>query len=1041
MRRRLWLVWILLAALASVASAQTVTVWADSATERVCANYAEPQSARLVAEGDTVWVECVRNEREALQLVVKPDEQLYDVEWVVLRQPVHRYFGVPIMLPDGSVRVHPIGFVEADDTTVTNPDLYGWYPDVIMWYQSSCGVKANEAQPYWVEVFVPETSFPGDYVGVLQLRHSGGVLLDTLFVGVHVRKLVIPPWNHFGCVWSLSTTGVRRAAGYSSFDDNPDMMINWANFMAHFRMPLQYIYADWTPYQAFAASVERGVLPDSQAEAVCSRLFVGHQEGGWTEDELTEEMDTRYIPMAERQVKHLVSDGVNVEEQVAWYTMDEVESDSLYKWKEALRHWRNRWNGHVYPDSAYLKVFTTAHIRVNVNARLDTFFGKHYFDVVTASAGEIRSMDKDYCKQNYPWAEIWWYLTSGPQHPNWRIINNDLIEGRMFVGYISRAWEVEYYYPNGTLYWSLFEFTTTESDTCCDNLTVYYIDDTSSRLEVDVYYGGYYRELYDGAMGAGDLVYTDDQARLYPSIRFYEIVEGYEDYELWVALDSALAWAEENDPDNEWIAHAESLRAVPDTVVHDLVDPANFSHSSAAMYYVRHDVIETIEGLFSSRSGYPVIGGRDMALCMASPQPGEVVRQGEIVTVRVHDFLNPGSTIPVDVDVGDGVWRELGVASGPLGWFYTFYWAVRDTTPTSNRVHFRIRKTGEPDRSYTTYRSVVVREMEPSVGYAIRVNCGGPDYVDRQGRLWTGDQPYTVSNWGYEYGVAFDTCEVDIGGTDEDGLFQSYRVKWSDDGRLIYRFPVNPQAYWTVRLLLADVLPDTFMRQRVLIGGDTVRAEYCLRETKGFFEADTVSYSVPAGTDTIDIWLEQAPEELIEYPGAEGHFPRLGGSYGGWQMNRSVVDEKAHSGSYSLKLGCTGEGLHYYRMGDRAGGLNGFVPGGTYVVQAYCLRSNNYNWTIGLEIDGEYQPVDTTVYGWKWQHLCGTITIPEDADTVIVMIQPHENDSAIGYFDDISVARLGAHDPAVVINAIELLGYFEPRARRPRIAVTGHTVR
>lgn len=87
--------------------------------------------------------------------------------------------------------------------------------------------------------------------------------------------------------------------------------------------------------------------------------------------------------------------------------------------------------------------------------------------------------------------------------------------------------------------------------------------------------------------------------------------------------------------------------------------------------------------------------------------------------------------------------------------------------------------------------------------YLYRVNCGGPDYIDKQGNVWLADVQYDGSGWGsvswtddYNdlpafYGSQRVTYDP-IKGTDEWKLIQSFRY---GRHKLAYRFPLPDGEY------------------------------------------------------------------------------------------------------------------------------------------------------------------------------------------------------------------------------------------------------
>jgi hypothetical protein len=80
----------------------------------------------------------------------------------------------------------------------------------------------------------------------------------------------------------------------------------------------------------------------------------------------------------------------------------------------------------------------------------------------------------------------------------------------------------------------------------------------------------------------------------------------------------------------------------------------------------------------------------------------------------------------------------------------------------------------------------------------MRINAGGPSYVDTSGNLWTADQPYATGGFGYVGGNLYST-KHSISGTQDDPLYKTER--W---GAMSYRFDL-PNGDYQVKLLFAEI--------------------------------------------------------------------------------------------------------------------------------------------------------------------------------------------------------------------------------------------
>jgi hypothetical protein len=90
----------------------------------------------------------------------------------------------------------------------------------------------------------------------------------------------------------------------------------------------------------------------------------------------------------------------------------------------------------------------------------------------------------------------------------------------------------------------------------------------------------------------------------------------------------------------------------------------------------------------------------------------------------------------------------------------------------------------------------------PVVGaYAVRVNAGGPSYVDAQGHLFSEDRMYEPGSYGYDSSsTTVARPDQAIEGAEDDVIYWTYR----ESDHLSYKFDV-PDGYYTVVLHWAEM--------------------------------------------------------------------------------------------------------------------------------------------------------------------------------------------------------------------------------------------
>jgi hypothetical protein len=208
----------------------------------------------------------------------------------------------------------------------------------------------------------------------------------------------------------------------------------------------------------------------------------------------------------------------------------------------------------------------------------------------------------------------------------------------------------------------------------------------------------------------------------------------------------------------------------------------------------------------------------------------------------------------------------------------------------------------------------------------IRVNSGGPEYTDSQGKLWAADS-------GFSGGQTYSATST-IEGTPDQALHQDER--W-DSSPFTYTFKVSPGSY-AVRLyeasLYAAVCNSGGRRFNVLINGVQVLTDYDMFDDIGACLTAKILtfYTVTAtGTITVEFTIGSASNPKINaieiYPGVN---TSIKGSLNGTKSNLLVSSsnngisvQTQTQGAFSLvlrnlkgeligqKLG-TGAGMHSF---------------------------------------------------------------------------------------------------------------------------------
>ena len=155
------------------------------------------------------------------------------------------------------------------------------------------------------------------------------------------------------------------------------------------------------------------------------------------------------------------------------------------------------------------------------------------------------------------------------------------------------------------------------------------------------------------------------------------------------------------------------------------------------------------------------------------------------------------------VDIRYNVLYAVGYVNGKVAARDTIVLHSLPAAPHFDRLYANIGQgpTGQAAKGPAT---PPITAPAPGYHYLYRVNCGGPDYTDRQGNLWLADRHYTGGEtWGsrswtddYPGLPAFFASEQytadPIAGTADWPLFQDFRYGLQ---KLAYTFPVQDGDY------------------------------------------------------------------------------------------------------------------------------------------------------------------------------------------------------------------------------------------------------
>lgn len=144
-----------------------------------------------------------RNDREAVQIVVRPTQELRGL--TVTAGSLNGPAGATI--PTANLRVLR-AYYHFVDTPSDRTGVRDFWPDALPPADRPLDVAAGQNQPLWVLVHVPADARPGDYTGTLQLRAQG--FQAAVPLRLHVWRFALPERNHLETAFGLSPGMIFR---------------------------------------------------------------------------------------------------------------------------------------------------------------------------------------------------------------------------------------------------------------------------------------------------------------------------------------------------------------------------------------------------------------------------------------------------------------------------------------------------------------------------------------------------------------------------------------------------------------------------------------------------------------------------------------------------------------------------------------------------------------------------------------------------------------------------------------------------------------
>jgi len=174
------------------ATSDKIGVWWCDATRKIPRRRGAPQ-----VEGTAARLSAARNDREAVQIVVRPEVSLKRM--TASADPLAGPGGASI--PAENTRILRVYYHFVDHPT----DAIGvrdWWPDALPPLVKPIDVPAGENQPLWVLVYVPKDAKAGDYSGAINLKAEGWSA--RVPIQLHVWDFALPERNHLQTAFGFS---------------------------------------------------------------------------------------------------------------------------------------------------------------------------------------------------------------------------------------------------------------------------------------------------------------------------------------------------------------------------------------------------------------------------------------------------------------------------------------------------------------------------------------------------------------------------------------------------------------------------------------------------------------------------------------------------------------------------------------------------------------------------------------------------------------------------------------------------------------------
>lgn len=363
-----------------------------------------------------------------------------------------RHIKADTMIPASAIKLQWVRYIDVNRNTAGIPDdeLVARAPTSIpdpFWESSTIPVRANQAQPIWIEIHVPKNAKPGDYNGKLTV--TAEAQSSEMPVTLHVWNFEVPGQRHLSVInwWSFPGLGFKNVKPYS--EKYWDLLGQFCEFLVEHRQ---------TDVQTSVSLIQ---------EKGDDRLVAMRRSGqGYSYD--TSRLE-RYAEVAFkagiRQI-HLHSVGrrtTSLTNPASRIIPNESGLRRLAAWEKVIqrRNWQNRFlvsisdEPFIHHEESYAamvdRVHETAPSVRCIEAVEAEYLGK--LDIYVPKLSHLNLWYPRFKQAQREGAELWFYTCCHPvgRYPN-RFLDQSLLKVRVL------HWLNYLYDMDGYLHWGLNHF-------------------------------------------------------------------------------------------------------------------------------------------------------------------------------------------------------------------------------------------------------------------------------------------------------------------------------------------------------------------------------------------------------------------------------------------------------------------------------------------------------------------------------------------------------------------------------------------------------